>query len=239
MVEFPDRLLKGTLIKRYKRFLVDIKLDTGKIVTAHCANTGSMLSVRSEGSPVWVSPATNPDRKLKYTWELVEVDGHLVGINTSHPNRIVSEAIKKDLIPELSGYSSLKRERKYGKNSRIDILLEQDGRVPCYVEVKNVTLKRNQEPNGPAEFPDAVTARGAKHLEELSQMVKGGSRSMMFYLVQRSDCPSFTIASDIDPNYAKALGLALSVGVEAACYSCNVSTTDITIQKPIPMDLPN
>jgi len=239
MVEFSNPLVRGTLIKRYKRFLADIRLDTGRTVTAHCANTGSMLSVRSAGSPVWVSPATNPNRKLKYTWELVEVNGQLVGINTGHPNQIVSEAIERDIIPELSGYSSLKREKKYGKNSRIDILLEQEGRIPCYVEVKNVTLKRNQKPNCPAEFPDAVTSRGTKHLEELSQMVRDGARSMMFYLIQRSDCSSFAIASDIDPNYANGLKLALSVGVEAACYSCNVSTTGITIQKPIPMDLPN
>lgn len=237
-MKFHAPLIEGTLVNRYKRFFADVKLTTGVIVTAHCANSGSMLSVKEPGSRVWLSPAANPARKLRYTWEIIEVDGGMVGINTSLPNGLVAEAIEAGQIKELKGYASLKREQKYGKNSRIDILLESPGKPPCYVEVKNVTLKRGSGPQYPAEFPDSVTERGAKHLVEMADMVAGGARAVMVYLVQRGDCQRFQVAADIDPTYAKGLKTALAQGVEAVCYGCEVSPDGITITKALTLDLP-
>lgn len=230
---FADPLLRGTLVRRYKRFLADVVLETGETVTAHCANSGSMLSVDAPGSEVWLSPARNPDRKLKYTWELIRVGETLVGINTSHPNAIVAEAVTADAIPELSGYTSARREVKYGRNSRIDLLLEASGRPKCFVEVKNVTLKRESEPDYPVEFPDAVTARGTKHLLELSERVREGDRAVMMYLVQREDAVRFALADDIDPAYAEAFERATAAGVEALCYRCRVTSRDIRIAQPV------
>jgi len=230
---FADPLLRGTLVRRYKRFLADVVLETGETVTAHCANSGSMLSVDAPGSEVWLSPARNPDRKLKYTWELIRVGETLVGINTSHPNVIVAEAVTADAIPELSGYTSARREVKYGRNSRIDLLLEASGRPKCFVEVKNVTLKRESEPDYPVEFPDAVTARGTKHLLELSERVREGDRAVMMYLVQREDAVRFALADDIDPAYAEAFERATAAGVEALCYRCRVTSRDIRIAQPV------
>ncbi len=238
-MKFTAPLIEGVLVKRYKRFLTDVKLASGEIVVAHCANPGSMLSVNEPGARVWLSPAQNPERKLKFTWEIIEMNGHLVGINTAHPNLIVSDAISDGKIKELKGYETLKREQKYGKNSRIDILLTSEGKPPCYVEVKNVTMKRGTGPKDPAEFPDSVTARGAKHLVEMSDMVAKGARAVMVYLVQRADCSTFTIAADIDPTYAKGLKNALKAGVEAVCYGCEVSPNGVTIAKPLRLVLPN
>ncbi|MCW9034007.1 MAG: DNA/RNA nuclease SfsA [Rhodospirillales bacterium] len=231
-MKFPDPLIRGTLIKRYKRFLSDIELENGDVVTAHCANSGSMLNVKEPGSEVWLSPARNPDRKLRYTWELIKVGETFVGINTALPNGIVEEAINDGTIKELQGYGSLRREVKYGKNSRIDVLLESPDKPKCYVEVKNVTLKRDSEA---AEFPDAVTSRGAKHLEELSQMVADGHRAVMVYLVQREDCTSFTLSDDIDSAYGEAYKAALNKGVEAICYTCKLTTTGIEVNSSIPI----
>ena len=232
-MEFPDPLIRGRLIKRYKRFLADVELESGDIVTAHCANSGSMLSVKEPGSEVWLSPARNPDRKLRYTWELIKVGNTLVGINTARPNGIVEEAILEGKIPELKGYVSLRREVRYGQNSRIDILLENPSLPACYVEVKSVTLKRETENSSPVEFPDSVTSRGAKHLIELSDMIAQGYRSVMFYLVQRQDGDAFTIAADIDPAYKAALDRALKVGVEVLCYGCTLNTEKIEISKSL------
>jgi len=239
-MKFHAPLIEGRLLQRYKRFLADVELADGQVVVAHCANSGSMLSVKEPGSRVWLSPAADPSRKLRYTWEIIEVDGGLVGINTGVPNRIVAEAIGQGQIPELAGYSGLRREQKYGRNSRIDILLDHPGRPPCYVEVKNVTLKRG----GPgaearAEFPDAVTTRGAKHLKEMTDMVQAGARAVMFYLVQRTDCWRFSVAADIDPAYADGLKTALAAGVEAVCYSCRIGPDAITVADPLTLDLPN
>ncbi len=232
---FPDPLIEGRLIRRYKRFLADVELSTGETITAHCANPGSMLGLNAPGSPVWLSPSRNPKRKLKYSWELIQVDGHLVGINTAHPNGLVEEAITAGKIPELANYGKLRREVKYGRNSRIDLLLSDDGRPDCYVEVKNVHLKRSQL----AEFPDSVTARGAKHLEELGDMVEAGHRAVMFYLVQRPDCTAFQIAADIDPTYDTALSRALARGVETICYQCRITTEGIEVDRPLPLALNN
>ena len=228
-MKFETELIKGKLIKRYKRFLADVELENGEVVTAHCANSGSMLSVKDEGATVWLSPSNNPKRKLKYTWELIEVDGYNVGINTGHPNKIVEEAILAGQIEELSGYESLRREVKYGQNSRIDVLLEDPDKPKCYVEVKNVTLKRGDN----ADFPDAVTSRGAKHLRELGDMVEEGHRAVMFYLVQRADCKVMDIARDIDPTYDEELKAALKRGVEVICYQCDVGTEEIKVTTPL------
>ncbi|MEE9317568.1 MAG: DNA/RNA nuclease SfsA [Rhodospirillales bacterium] len=238
-MKFPDPLIKGKLIKRYKRFLADVELEdgpkAGRVVTAHCANSGSMLSVNEPGAEVWLSPARNPDRKLKYTWEMIRVGRSLVGINTSLPNALVAEAIEKGKIPELAGYGSLRREVKYGENSRIDLLLENENEEKCYVEVKNVTMKRDLSKSAPAEFPDAVTTRGAKHLRELSAMVREGHRAVMFYLVQRADSRSFAIAGDIDPAYAEGLEKARKTGVEVLGYRCRLNKREIVVRDPIPL----
>lgn len=235
-MKFEHRLIKGTLIKRYKRFLADIQLDNAEIVTAHCANSGSMAGLKDAGCAVWLSPATNPKAKLDYKWELVDIDGTLVGINTAHPNRLVAEAILDHSIPELDGYRKLRREMKYGQNSRIDIFLSDSGTdaPDCYVEVKSVTLSRAP---GIGEFPDAVTVRGTKHLQELTQMVRDGHRAVMIYLMQRSDCGVFQIAADIDPAYAAALKTAMDTGVEAICYYCNLTPKEIIVAGRIPVRL--
>lgn len=232
-MKFTAPLVKGTLIKRYKRFLADVTLEDGSVVTAHTANSGSMLGCCAAGSEVWLSPANNPARKLQWTWELVRVDGRLIGINTSHPNALAAEAVMAGAIPELAGYDAVRREVKYGQNSRIDLLLTGAGRRDCYVEVKNVTLFRD----GHAEFPDAVTARGAKHLRELADMVAEGKRAVMLYMVQRErgDVAGFRVAHDIDPAYAAGLRVALAAGVEALCHTCIVTTEGIEVGTPLPL----
>lgn len=236
-MQFPDPLQRGTLVKRYKRFLADVTLDgDGSIVTAHCANPGSMMGLTAPGSEVWLSPARNPDRKLRYTWELLRFEDRLVGINTAHPNKLVEEAVHGEHIPELGGYSAVRREVRYGKNSRIDLLLEGENRPDCYVEVKNVTLKRDPAgPNSGAEFPDSVTKRGTKHLMEMSDMVAAGHRAVMVYIVQREDCSHFTLADDIDPAYAEAFAAARAAGVEAICYACKIAVDGIHIADQLPI----
>lgn len=240
-MKFETPLIPGKLIKRYKRFLTDVELDDGEVVVAHCANSGSMLSVNEADARVWLSPAKDPKRKLKYTWELIQIgvapNAAMVGINTQHPNKIVAEAIEAGQIPELAGYETLKREVKYGKNSRIDIYLESPDKPACYVEVKNTTMRRDLSPGAPAEFPDAVTARGAKHLDELADMVREGHRAVMFYLVQRNDADSFTVAADIDPTYAEKLAQAREAGVEVLAYGCRVGPDEIAIDRAVEIKL--
>lgn len=230
-MKFPTPLVRGSLIRRYKRFLADVLLDSGEEVTAHVANSGAMLGTSAPGMEVWLSPASNPNRKLAWNWELCRVDGCLIGVNTAWPNLIAAEAVVEGRIPELTGYDTIRREVKYGKNSRIDLLLEAAGRPPCYVEVKNVHLKRGDH----AEFPDAVTVRGAKHLLELRDVVAAGGRAVMLYLVQREDCTGFRPAADIDPTYAAGLAAAMRDGVEAICYTCRMGLDGISVGGALPM----
>ncbi|WP_106755411.1 DNA/RNA nuclease SfsA [Pannonibacter carbonis] len=230
-MDFTQTLIGGRLVRRYKRFLADVVLDAdGSEVTAHCANPGSMLGLNAPGSRVYLSRSDNPARKLPLSWELIEADGVLVGISTAHPNRLVEEAILAGSVPGLSGYPHLRREVKYGVNSRIDILLEAPDRPRCYVEVKNVHLMRQP---GLAEFPDSVTARGAKHLRELSDMVREGHRAVMVYLVQRPDCDRLAMASDIDPAYAAALAEARAAGVEVIAIGCSVTPEAIRVNRVV------
>ncbi|PVB60005.1 DNA/RNA nuclease SfsA [Labrenzia sp. 011] len=230
-MKFPEPLVSGRLVKRYKRFLADVVLDgEGTEITAHCANPGSMLGLKEPGSRVWLSRSDNPKRKLKYSWEVMEADGALVGINTAHPNRLVEEALEAGRIDELSGFQTLRREVKYGKNSRIDILLESGSGAKTYVEVKNVHLMRQP---GLAEFPDSVTARGAKHLAELSDMVREGHRAAMVFLVQRPDCDTLSLAADLDPAYAAAFESARAAGVEAYAIGCDVRLDGIDAIRPV------
>lgn len=238
-MRFPSPLTRGRLLRRYKRFLSDIELESGETVVAHCANPGSMMGLAEPGSEVWLSRNGNPKAKLDWRWELVRTgEGHLVCINTAHPNRIAEETIGAGVIAELAGYGSLRREVKYGQNSRIDILLEDDGRPPCYVEIKSVTLRRPEGAHPTAaEFPDAVTKRGAKHLAELADMVDAGARAVMLYLVQRNDCDHFRIAADIDPGYAAAMAEARRRGVEVLCYACEITPEGIEIARPLALAL--
>lgn len=234
-MRFRAPLVKGKLLKRYKRFLADVDLD-GEIITAHCANPGSMLGLAEPGSTVWLSKSDNPKRKLPYSWELVEIDlgagPALVGINTGHPNALVADAIASGRIGELAGYDSMRREVRYGTNSRIDILLEKTPSNCCYVEIKNVHLMRSP---GLAEFPDSVTARGAKHLRELTGVVAEGHRAVMLYLVQRDDAQELALARDIDPAYGEAFDAAVAAGVEVTAYRCTVARDGIDVDCKIPI----
>ena len=235
-MNFPTPLLRGTLIQRYKRFLADVRLDDGTLVTATCPNTGSMMGLSEPGRTVWLSTSDSPTRKYKHTWELVEHDlgkgVSLVGVNTQHPNKIVAEAIGANRIAGLTGYALLERERKYGKNSRIDILLSDPAKGAAYVEIKNVHMSRRA---GRAEFPDSITERGVKHLGELSDMVRAGHRAVMIFLIQRSDVNAFSLARDVDPRYGAAFDLAAAAGVEMLALRCKLSTTNIAIDKPVPI----
>ncbi len=234
-MKFSTPLTRATLIKRYKRFLFDARLDDGTEITGSCPNTGSMLGLTDPGSTIWMSEHDSPTRKYRHALELVEADGTTVGINTGLPNKIVEEAILADNIAPLTGYRELKREQKYGQNSRIDILLNADDRPPAYVEVKNVHFIRTP---GLAEFPDSATARGAKHLDELGDMVEAGNRAVMVYLVQRSDCDRLKICHDLDSNYGKAFERAIGRGVEALAVRCHITPQEIRFDRLIPIDEP-
>lgn len=241
-MRFTSELIPATLIRRYKRFLADVELPDGTIITAHVANPGAMTGLQAEGARVWLSRSPNLVRKLPYSWELIEVDfgggGELTGVNTMHPNPIVAEALAAGTIPELAGYASVRREVKYGrilngKGSRVDFLLEDPARPPCYVEVKNVHLMRRR---GVAEFPDSVTARGAKHLDELAEMVASGARAVMLFVIQIGSARSFALARDIDPGYARAFDKARTAGVEALAWTCELSRQEIRLAHPVPIE---
>jgi sugar fermentation stimulation protein A len=235
-MRFPFPLIPATLIRRYKRFLADVRLASGEEITVHVANPGAMTGLAEPGARVWLSKSASATRKLPYSWELVEVDfgagPELAGVNTGHPNLLVAEALAAKAIPDLAGYASVRREVKYGKNSRIDFLLEWPGEPPCYVEIKNVHLMRRA---GLAEFPDCITARGAKHLDELAAMAVAGARATMLFVVQIGSAEHFSLASDIDPTYGRAFDRARKLGVGAEAWKCTISRDGIEIAAPIPI----
>ena len=235
-MEFESPLIRGTLIKRYKRFLADVTLENGDQITAHTPNTGSMKGCSEPGSTVWLRDTKNPDRKYPLSWEMVEAKlGVLVGINTHLSNSLVAEAIENGTITELQNYDLIRREVKYGEeNSRIDLLLEAAKKPDCYVEVKNVTLVEGDI----AYFPDAVTKRGSKHLRELQAMVKQGKRAVIFYCIQREDVKEIRPADDIDPEYGRLLREAISSGVEALAYTAKISPQGIELITNVPVTCP-
>ena len=233
-MQLPKTLYCGTLIKRYKRFLADICLERGENITAHCPNPGRMTGLSNPGSRVWVSCSPNPNRKLPFTLELIEADGGLVGVNTHHPNKIVREAIEAHKIAQLKGYDSLRTEVKYAERSRVDILLEDEKIGRCWVEVKNVHLRRDSwERNGTAEFPDSVTVRGSKHIEDLVDQIKIGDKSVLIFLIQRMDCKDFKIARDIDPVYYETLLRGMENGLEVLCFDTNITLSSISLRDSI------
>jgi sugar fermentation stimulation protein A len=225
-MDFSGPLIPARLVTRYKRFFADVVLADGTPITAHCPNPGAMLGLKAPGLPVWLSRSDDPKRKLAHTLELVEVDGGLVGINTMHPNRLVAEALAADAIPEVAGYASVRREVKYGLGSRVDFLLESTDRPRCWLEVKNVHLRRE---GTLAEFPDCVAARSTRHLGELEEMVRAGDRAVVLFVVQRTDCDSFRAAADCDPAFAAALDRVIANGVEVYVYACEITRTGVRI----------
>ena len=229
---FLPPLIPARLEARYKRFLADVTLDeTGEPLTIHCPNPGSMMGLKAPGSRVWLSRSDNPNRKLTHTLELVEADGTLVGINTNLPNKLVEEGLTLGLIPELATFETLKREVRYGEGSRVDLLLIDPGGRKVFVEVKNCHLRRA---DGLAEFPDSVTSRGAKHLQDLRREVAAGHRGVMLFIVQRGDCDAFDTAPDLDPAYHEGLRAAADAGVDVLIYDCHVDQTEIRVRRALP-----
>ena len=234
-MHFENPLIEGVLIQRYKRFLADVRLPDGRVVIAHVPNSGTMRSCSDPGSRVWISPATDPRRKLKWTLEIIEVgDDTLALVNTYLPNRIVREAIEAGLVPALGGYPQVRAEVKYGERSRVDLLLQADGRPRCWVEVKNVTLL--EEP-GLARFPDAVTTRGTRHLRELMNVVEQGERGVLFFHVPRGDADEVRPADTVDPVYGQTLRQAAEAGVEIMAWRARVTTAEVVLLRPIPVIL--
>ena len=227
-MKFKERLLQGTLIKRYKRFFVDIKYKN-KIITGHCPNTGSMMGLLNKGNKIWFSRSDNLSRKLKYTLEIIEVGKKMIGINTLLTNKIVFEALSQKKIKNFVKFNNIKPEVKFSDKTRFDFLIS-DNKEKCFLEVKNVTLSRK---DGIAEFPDAITSRGTKHLKELIIAKQRGFESYILYLIQREDCKSFRIAKDIDEDYKIAFDKALKKGVKIICYDCKISTEGIKLNNRI------
>ncbi|GAK70775.1 sugar fermentation stimulation protein homolog [Agrobacterium rubi TR3 = NBRC 13261] len=230
---FDSPLIPGTLISRYKRFLFDAVLEDGTEITGSCPNTGSMRGLTTPGSRVWLSEHDSPTRKYRHMLEMVEADDTVVGINTGMPNRLAEEALLSGRIPSLAGYTTVRREQKYGINSRIDFLLSAPGRPDAYIEVKNVHFMREK---GLAEFPDTATKRGAKHLEELGDAAESGCRAVMLYLIQRDDCDRLRICGDLDPVYFAAFHRAMTRGVEAYAIKCSVSSREIVANEMVAID---
>lgn len=227
-MEFKEKLVEGRLVKRYKRFLADVQLDDGRVVTAHCTNSGAMTSCLEDNARVYLTPVNDPKRKTKFTWEMIEIDEQWVGVNTSIPNVLVYDAICQQQIEQLKGYTFVKREVKFG-DSRFDVMAQNDNET-CYVEVKNVTMKVGEA----VLFPDAVTTRGKKHLDTLVEVKKNGHRAVMIYVVQRTDVSGFGIAKTVDPAYYNALKHAVDAGVELIAVQASVSPTEITIINELP-----
>jgi sugar fermentation stimulation protein A len=232
-MRFPTPLVPGTLLRRYKRFLADIRLDTGDVVVAHCPNPGAMTGLAEPGSRVWLEPNDDPRRKLGYGWRLSELPGgHMAGIDTALPNRLVAEALAERAVPALTGYGSVRAEVRYGTRSRVDFLLTEPGRRDLYLEVKNVHLRRAGDW---AEFPDCVTARGARHLEELAQVARGGQRAVLLYVVQRTDCARMRLAADLDPAYARAAADAAAAGVAFLCHGTTIDRGGVALAGELPV----
>ena len=227
-MKFKERLLQGILIKRYKRFFVDIKYKN-KIITIHCPNTGSMMGLLKKGNKTWFSESNNPKRKLKYTLEIIKVEKSLVGINTLLTNKLVFEALNLKKIKKLSQFNNIKTEVKFSNSTRFDFLIS-NSKEKCFLEVKNVTLLRNKRI---AEFPDAITSRGTKHLSELINAKKKGFQSYILYLIQRQDCNAFKIAEDIDINYKLAFDKAIKAGVKILCYDCKINDEEVKLNNQI------
>ncbi|MBI9091019.1 MAG: DNA/RNA nuclease SfsA [Desulfobacterium sp.] len=227
------RLIPGTLVKRYKRFLADVELESGAVVTAHCPNTGSMRGCSTPGTRVYLSESDNPKRKLNYTWELMEIPETFIGINTQVPNKLVQHSIEGGLVAALSGYTSVRPEVKTSEHTRLDLLLSNAAGEECFVEVKNCTLVEE----GVARFPDAVTVRGQKHLAELERLVSQGKRGVIFFLIQRMDAVAFKPAGDIDPAYARLLGQVVRAGVEVIAWDTVMDLNRICLGKSIPVTL--
>ncbi len=229
-MRFATPLVSGSLIRRYMRFLSDVELDDGRVVKAHCPNPGSMIGLKDQGVRVWLESNDDPKKKLDWGWRLVELPDAFVGIDTSAANRVVAEALHTGL-QGLDGYDTIRAEVKYREKSRVDFLLSGEGRPDCYLEVKSVTLSRQ---SGLAEFPDSVTARGAKHLGDLAAMVEQGHRAVLLFLVQRTDCTRVTLAKDLDPTYAEAFKVARAAGVEVMCFDCTISQNGISVAGRVP-----
>jgi len=227
-MKFKERLLPGILIKRYKRFFVDIKYKN-KIITGHCPNSGSMMGLLNKGNKVWFSRSNNPSRKLKYTLEIIEVEKKMVGINTLLTNKIVLDALNQKKIKNLIKFNNIKAEVKFSDNTRFDFLISNN-KKKCFLEVKNVTLSRKKEI---AEFPDSVTSRGTKHLNELIKAKKKGYEGYILYLIQREDCTSFKIAEDLDLEYKNTFNKALNNGVKMLCYDCKLNNEEIRLNNQI------
>lgn len=232
-MKFPTPLVPARLIRRYKRFLADVVLeDSGREVTVHCPNPGAMLGLAEPGMRVWVEPNRDPRKKLKFGWRLVELeDGHFAGIDTAVPNRVVKEALKARQVPELAMYDEVRPEVRYGKESRVDFLLRGPGLPDAYIEVKNAHLRRQGDL---AEFPDCVTARGARHLDELAAMVETGHRAVMFYVVQRTDCAALALARDLDAAYGAAFDRARQAGVEVLCHGTEIAVGHVSLGPALP-----
>lgn len=236
MIRFPAPLVPATLLRRYKRFLADVQLADGTELTAHIANPGSMMGLATPGTRVLLSRSADPKRKLGHSWELAEVDfgagPELVGVSTALPNRLVGQALAAGLIAPCAGYPAIRREVDYGERSRVDFHLDCPARGPCYLEVKNVHLMRE---TGLAEFPDCVTARGARHMRELAAMVAAGNRAVVVFVIQIGSARAFRIAADIDPAYAAAFAAARDGGVEALAYGCRIGLDGIALGQPVPV----
>lgn len=229
-MKFPQPLVRGRLVQRYKRFFADVVLDSGEALTAHCPNPGAMLGLNRPGLGVWLSRSDDPKRKLAHTLELVEADGGLVGVNTMNPNKLVAEALANGVIAEAVAYESVRREVNYGVNSRVDFLLESSGKPRLWLEVKNCHFRRG---GTLAEFPDCVAARSLKHLRELAAMVAEGERAAVLFVVQRTDCDAFSACHDLDPAFAQGLDQAAHAGVEVLVYGCDISPEDVSIARPL------
>jgi sugar fermentation stimulation protein A len=232
-MRFSDAPIEGRLVRRYQRFFAEVELAGGERLVAHCPNTGSLLGCLAPGSRVWLRDSGNPARKLRYTWQAVRVGRAWVNVDTALPNRVVAEAVRAGRVPELAGYARVRREAPYGRGSRIDLLLEDDERGTCHVEVKSTTLVEG----GVALFPDAVTERGTRHLAELARLARAGKRAVQFFFVSRPDVVAFRPADAIDPDYGRALRRAVLAGVEVLAYAARVEARRLELARTLRLDL--